>query len=730
MSLATLSALAILAQTPSEIRFPTQARFTIAGEARRIEMWLPEWERVTGLKLYADPQVREDVVYLSFKDRDASDALRKVAEILNAKWEPERNGFVLNRSRERIAAEVRAQQARDLESLRRNLAKSRETLAKKPDFTAEDARTLVRDTNNLISRFQPNSRTSNQWRTIQALESRAPMGRMIERIKARITAEDLIALRPEYQAVFTDNPTAAQYPLPAWMREVAQAYVREQRIWADAAKTANLANPSRGNMTWYVGSHVSNQGAVEGELGRVFLMITPSEDSRNYFVQLRLLTRGGKPLTQGYANITVGSEVAFLLGEEEIKPDPKEKPLDVGPLLERVLPTGPNRARSRRDPLPADLRTKLLQPTTYEPHDLMFGPVLRGMREQVWKRDIVAYLSHSLTSLYFFGNEPKPSYINRLLPVLFDFRQTDDTVMIRPQRPEHMRERRIPRSRQQEVTQLLLAKTFLTAEETARVAASVPFGGTDFFFLMIINQLSGRDQEWNMPAYDRLVRAYGHLSADDQKRALRPEGIPFKSLPPLAQQEILLHTFGMNGHLQYQPKEHDPNFDWDAWYNGMQGHPTQLFANGFPPTTVLQVTELNQDTVLVPEQVTTATDEFDWSSRAQTHGPRELADQIFYASRKDLFPWATKLNHRAMRYKLARQRVLNIWVKFTPEISQIGAITEQEIRSSDWIRFSDLPAPIRKTIDERLAELAQQYKDVKPGQFGRSTTGGGNAPPP
>jgi hypothetical protein len=95
----------------------------------------------------------------------------------------------------------------------------------------------------------------------------------------------------------------------------------------------------------------------------------------------------------------------------------------------------------------------------------------------------------------------------------------------------------------------------------------------------------------------------------------------------------------------------------------------------------------------------------------------DAARQMYYASKPEIFPWARNDGRDYKKARVLRRRVISVTVNFTPEISLSSSFEGRDYKSS-LTDVNRLPADVQAKLKAALATIAEQYKDVKPGQYG------------
>jgi len=227
---------------------------------------------------------------------------------------------------------------------------------------------------------------------------------------------------------------------------------------------------------------------------------------------------------------------------------------------------------------------------------------------------------------------------------------------------------------------------------------------------------------------DKNAALYGSLSDLQRRKAFTEEGLTIAELTPEQRLMVEKQVFGPYVYLNYQPSEQvaaGPGFDWDAFYNGVGREATELFPTGLPSTVTLKCVEA-KDEVIIPSQPE--------NSDEPWYGPMpvdQFASQMFYGERPDLFPWAGRSKgFKNGTFRMAKRRMVSITLTLKDKITLSGQLDEKNYSIAKPVNYNQLPSEVLATIQKKLDEMKEQYKDQKPGSFRMPPrTSGGNIPP-
>ncbi|MEW5882793.1 MAG: hypothetical protein AB1725_01025 [Armatimonadota bacterium] len=199
------------------------ARVTVSHPVATIETFLDDLSGRIGVRLKADSAVKEDLIILRVKDVPARELMERVSKHFDWSWRAEDGGYVLYQSKEQKEREEKAYK----EQLPLGLKRSQEVMRARLPAIEQDFEQNKKRLQEARDRFRQVSTSSPEWRElyyeIDRLEPIAtPAGLYATHLFLRITHEQYEQMRERGCLVFALTPTAAQWRVPAELRQLAR----------------------------------------------------------------------------------------------------------------------------------------------------------------------------------------------------------------------------------------------------------------------------------------------------------------------------------------------------------------------------------------------------------------------------------------------------------------------------------------------------------------------------
>lgn len=234
----TLTLIALSSLAVSAVGQDTAQLVSVTEKATSVRALLAKLESTTKVPLVVNPQLAEERLIISVKDRPLKETLDRIAEAVHGSWVPERGGFRLVRTQatqNQLAAEaLKLRTAVVRKSIQDQLA----TAEKNPIRTqaqakarAEQMAKFRQDLMDQLSKQQGPAFVMNS----RLEEPQTPATANLVKLLAAIGPEAIARLSAGQRAVYALTPTRSQLPLPsAAASAVAREFDASQSLYLEA----------------------------------------------------------------------------------------------------------------------------------------------------------------------------------------------------------------------------------------------------------------------------------------------------------------------------------------------------------------------------------------------------------------------------------------------------------------------------------------------------------------
>ncbi|HEY3781917.1 MAG TPA: hypothetical protein VGL56_12600 [Fimbriimonadaceae bacterium] len=191
--------------------------------------------------LICDPGLANQVLVVDVHNVAVSELIRRIAETLKAEWKDTREGKLLIRTRTKTKSLADHEKDLRKKSLQDFIDKER---AKTAAFMTYDDDTASQALKRGLDFESPNNK-DRSYAGYQKIQNDNPAGRLLERIIAGLSADDLAAMEPTERLVLTNDPTPAQKALPSEAASALESFASEQATYAE---TISTQSPQYANM--------------------------------------------------------------------------------------------------------------------------------------------------------------------------------------------------------------------------------------------------------------------------------------------------------------------------------------------------------------------------------------------------------------------------------------------------------------------------------------------------
>lgn len=720
---ASLGLLPFMAHAQTEDASP---KMTMQFRAMPAKKFVEIFAAQTGLPLTAEPSIANDTILVNVKDLPRDTIMSQVADALEAKWVRETNHIRLLRTAEQKAARERRQKQFVFDTIDKSLAKFREDIAKDTDFTPEKAENLARQVEQYIRSANPNSMNGSFWQRQQQLESQGPSGRAVKRVLATFRTEELANIPPDYKTVYSTRPNAIQRPFPSDVMPVIRQLLKDSQTWANAAKKRNFTRPGQ-EWQYSFGGLAASTEPLTDPVDRVMVFLSRGKNSPYINVELTLVNRKGKRFGNASTNLMPFDN------SDEYREIFEEKPPKAGEATVQLTPESQElrkflsyeERRTAGEPTGKVLEW-LLNPEKYDPLSFAATDVVLSLLP-LYCQNVITGVPDFLGSFAMRSQQPTLNQLKRQIEVFSEVTVSKGTLSIKPKLVNGMQADTMDRAIIGKVLRRVKSGQPLTIEEKAYISYEMK-EDYNWTFMSYLQAISPSNDNEGIYFGDKNAAIYGSLSDTQRRKAFTDEGLTLFELTPEQRVLVEKQVYGPYVFLNYQPSEEQASgltFDWDSFYNGVGREATELFPTGLPSTTTFKCVE-TKDEVIIPSQPE--------NSDEPWYGPMpvdQFASQMFYGERPDLFPWAAQSKgFRNGTFRVAKRRVVTITLTLKDKINLTGQLDEKNYSIAKPVKYNQLRNEVLASIQKKLAEMKEQYKDQKPGSFGmpmRNT--GSNIPP-
>jgi len=710
---------------------PRAGTVTYHGPVDRLEVILAELGKQTGENLQPSLPLADLPMFLRCDNRPVDDVYAQLAKVVNGRWERDSKAYRLVRDSRDVTNEQREDEKITAQIIEKELKKKRAEVAKMVPFTDEEATKLVKQLAALNKECDPSRFDNSFYARVQAVQKQGPVNRALTRVIANMDPAILASLPDGIKVVFSDRPNPSQHALTDGSDQILARAIKDQNRFAAAATKYGL-QPPQINGGDYIYTPLLQHIDPAEQIDRVWLSLFYSQ-GQMLQAELKLLNKKGVVLMQELDYVSMngmedlGSDFFTnkpkTSSEKIVKYDPDRKRI-IDAFAIKVEPgQGPP---SSMTPLPPFARELALQvdvsePTKYFVTDLLDqatppGPVAAIVDDQM---------------IFFSFVQRKEFTLDAATKALSTFNQvtTDQGwTHLRPRMMGKFMKQRLSRKFQAQIIRTAAEKDTFSIEDQAKVAYLT--GDKEFDILtLFFAQRIRNEMNYNTGNGGNYARLYGSLT-DSQRRQAAGAGLQISNLLK-PQIEILNKiVYGQYLNANYDVEEAKAagenvsaeSFDFQTFYNGVGRDATELIPNGYPTTALIKTSE-STDMVVIPERPSGSTEWFG-EMRAE-----DFASQQFYRSRPDIFTWISRTDPAPTKFRYAKRRQLSVVLHLKPGIKVSQDLSEKKFVISSPVAYSGLPAEFRSKVEASMADLKEQYKDAKPGQYGAPTRSGSKIPP-
>jgi hypothetical protein len=376
--------------------------------------------------------------------------------------------------------------------------------------------------------------------------------------------------------------------------------------------------------------------------------------------------------------------------------------------------------------LPKEVLEQLTNPERVEPLSLGTGEAFVILAEAKNENMVASLGDEGFQYGFYLGFQPiTPSmFMSTIRQAFMNVEEKDGWLTLSSRAPATARRTRMDRALLGQFLRAIAKEGRASLDQMANYAIGVEgelYNSLGFSMMQMIVPY-----QMDMYYEASMLRFYGHLSASERQTLSRGGTLAIGRLTSPQSAAINEMIFGSRSDLQ--PKMKGGQYsgeDYEAFYNGIKREPTEMFANGLPPNSLVKLTDQTTGVAGVPPY--SGANGVYFGGRAM--GPDEIAQVLYAKERPGVLPWLDgDPGFEGRKFRYGNRRMLQFNFEFG-EIAQMSkALQDTDYGNGAEVAFDQLPDDFKKQIDAKLVEMRKNYKDVKPGDYGN--VGGGKVSPP
>ena len=640
--------------------------------------------------LLTTPQTAKDIVSLRFVNVPLSEAMQRIANVDDAEWKQERDGYRLIRPAKLERAEQDFERNRAIQAFSNALNERRTQLQKLTPWSEQEADHYIEQIQALIKDL-PTTNPPPPWRKRgQQLLLQSPFSRAIKELVATMDPVELAGIPTAFRTVWSSKPTQTQRPFSTLSQKILEQYAQNDLIWKKAIVSHSVTPPTvTGNPFWTqqlatllkTDRHSSPTFLLAFDNGRDFTLTAYDDD--------------GKKI----ASSTDSLQGRLPTNDDSLKTlfnNPKEKPISLegdSRLLTDFIRKG---NIDERGTPPANLLAKLLDPERTDPLALTGSPLLVRVTE-ARNINMIARLPDKLAVIdeiaAIRGQESDASLALGQYSDwggLIDFH--DGWLTVRPDHPAQTRTIQVDRRALGKYLNRLNRKTPLTIDEQASFIAPLPeFESNDLPFRQATYLNCPEAMFMDFP----ILRFYAEVTPQQRER-MQTVGMPLASLTTREHELLNRMVYGLSYILTYTPPPKIDGvtaIDSELYASGILSDATESLPSGLPPEGIVKVRVQNQPCV------------YEQTPDQKVHGmdqllPDHLAMLIYAEKHPEEFKNNNPVAGRDFKHFMVGNRTtITLTFQFTPTLSMTGYLQDGNVTNLKSLPYEELPQTYKSEFE-------------------------------
>ncbi|HVL38877.1 MAG TPA: hypothetical protein VM328_05745, partial [Fimbriimonadaceae bacterium] len=546
---------------------------TFTSVAKPAKRMLAELGQTAQVQLLTTGVTENEVLVIDVREVPLVEVMTKIADVTNAEWKQEGPAYrlvrpeMLARKERQQEFEHRLAQAKVIQS--KLLEEIRKAEPWDPSAVAREAAQHLRQSMPDVG--------EGDWRRVQAVGQKLPLGRAITRVVAGLDPAILAAMEPGSRLVFSSVPNRMQRPMPPSAEAAIRDMLRMQRDYS--AALARLVGDAPAPTVIYSDSALHLSMPFEN-ISKILLVLTANR-GEGYRAELALIDRESRSVGRSGRFLHSYYDMSgFVQPTQPPKLDPNEPAIEWSPLAGAQIAAVRSRSREGRITLPPELQAFYSQPERNDPLSLVASEALIALARS-HKRNLVACLPDTVFSLsYGLANFDKltPSRVAWNLEQSRSLAQSlsDKWLTLESIQPVQDRRHRSNRPALGVYLRAILAKGRADLDLKARYSLSFEGESWQDVGSMLANLMAPARGGGDFEGGVDILRIYGLFNPSQRARMFTGEPVPIGMLTPqqLSHLERMVYQ-GESGGLSVSQSAGGIPIDW-------RQEPTELLPNGIP----------------------------------------------------------------------------------------------------------------------------------------------------
>lgn len=708
------------------------------AQARKI---IPELGNKIGLPLDAGESVSNDILLLCFRDLTGREVMDALAERVMGEWKQMDGKQFLSRSPAKVQA--RKRKAID-ERYRQYLAavEKRIGLVKEP-MTKESVAITADRMLDLDAKLMANQSRfdSKLYEERERLQESGPGRRLAARLLDRIDWKVVANLGRDGRVVFATNPTSKQLPFTKSVEDVWNVCEKEHELWTKGIEDAKLKRGGNDEESPYFGYNAWDR-KFEVKPNNIMVIVQDMSWGEYPTIELRIYDDAGNMIVSDGTNLDTENGRFGSRADDEPEPEASKIVLTIADeykslydefvaVMEKAMNSSDYRFK-----FSDNVRNLVLHPEDKDPLEVFSLGVLN---EYARKRNfnIVSRVPDQIFAMPLMTlQQSKEVTVSRLETAIAPFWNFDKVNNIGWFEPSKSKEAdnvnanragmgKFIRSVAEKGGRVTLKDSYEQALSELNVRTDQPIA------MMLMFLILGSDAEQLALGMDRSsnyeLLLWGSLQGSQMQSLTAGKSIPYGSLNPTQRGFANMIVYGTNPKINVasdadaekmiQQQIEDNGMVFPSYSSDIRAEPTYSLPIGVPTNAQISM-KVNTSTVLFPAQ------KDGMRSFSMGTSVSQIAFMIFAKSRPDLFRDEYYQGSDMDKFRTASRTTYIVRIQLAKDLSTTFALNDTEPMSKESMTLDQLPEDIRTAIKKRLNDLAEQYKNMKPGDFTPGT------PPP